>query len=145
MLTLALVILQSLFTNGNESLNNLLKRKVNFKYCEWPFNEILLAFVSDQQAEFEKSIFGQGVVDEFKHLEVAHCGWIHMNAEQWKKKIEKACSVKLNFSALPSPTPEGIGTGSKKCLSVPFYNAKVDHVSLERLKTMWEKVRNYLA
>lgn len=37
-------------TNSNESLNNLLKRKVNFKHSEWAhFNELLLAFVNDQQ------------------------------------------------------------------------------------------------
>ena len=141
-------------TNSNESLNNLLKRRVNFKRSEWPkFNEILLAFVSDQQGEFEKSIFGQGeyeLVDAFKHLEVAHCNWIQMNAEQRKKKIEKACSVKLNFNASLSAALKDTrsntsfsagleGTGSKKGLSVPFFNAKVDHVSLERVKTMWEK------
>ena len=139
---------KSFTTNSNESLNNLLKRKVNFKRSEWPkFNEILLGFVNDQQAEFEKSIFGQGeyeLVDEFKHLEVTHCDWIRMSAEQRKKKIEKACSVKLNFSALLSSMPEGIGTESKKCLSVSFHKAKVDHVSLERLKTMWEKAEELL-
>ena len=43
-------------TNGNESLNNLLKRKVNFKRHEWPrFNEILFSAVKEQQAEFIKA------------------------------------------------------------------------------------------
>lgn len=48
-------------TNSNESLNNLLKTKVDFKQSEWPkFNEILFAAVSEQQEGFAKAVFSQG-------------------------------------------------------------------------------------
>lgn len=63
-----------------------------------------------------------------------------------KKKIEKACSAKLICNVdthLPSPTPAV--QASKKCLSKQFCNAKVDHVSLERVKTMWERAEQLLS
>jgi len=86
-------------TNGIESLNNLLKRKVNFKRHKWPrFNEILHDAVKEQQAEFEKAIFCQGeyeVLHKYKHLQVSHLDWIQMSSEQRKVKIEKAQKVKL--------------------------------------------------
>ena len=76
-------------TNSNESLNNLLKRKVDFKCSEWPqFNRILQGAVKEQQDEFEQAIFGMGeyeLVDKFKYLEVPHDKWIQMNVT---KKIE---------------------------------------------------------
>ena len=135
-------------TNSNESLNNLLKRKVNFKRSEWPhFNKLLLAFVNDQQAEFEKAVFGQGeyeLTDEFKYLEVAHCSWIQMSGEQRKKKIERACSAKSICHVDSLSTTPGV-QASKKCLSIQFSSAKVDHVSLERVKTMWEKAEQLLS
>ena len=135
-------------TNSSASLNNLLKRKVNFKHCKWPhFNKLLLAFVNDQQVEFEKAVFGQGeyeLTDEFKYLEVAHCSWIQMNGEQRKMKIERTCNAKsICHVDLLSTTP-GI-QASKECLSIQFSNAKVDYVNLERVKTMWEKAEQLLS
>lgn len=80
-------------TNSNESLNNLLKTKVDFKRSEWPkFNEILFAAVSEQQEEFAKAVFSQGEYEfrnEYKHLQVTHLDWIQMSREQRESKIEK--------------------------------------------------------
>ena len=57
-------------TNGNESLNNLLKRKANFKHHEWPrFHEILYSAIKEQETEFVKAIFSQGeyeIITEYK-------------------------------------------------------------------------------
>ena len=62
--------------NSNESLNNLLKRKVDFQHSEWPqFNKTLQVVVKEQQDKIEKTILGLGeyeLVDEFKYLEVPH-------------------------------------------------------------------------
>ena len=87
-------------TNSNESLDNLLKTKVDFKRCEWPkFNEILVAVVSEQQEEFPKAVFSQGEYEfrnEYKHLQVTHLDWIQMSREQRESKIEKALKAKLD-------------------------------------------------
>ena len=94
-------------TNGNESLNNLLKRKVNFKRHEWPrFNDILFSAVKEQQAEFVKAVFSQGeyeILKEYRHLQVTHLNWIQMSSEQRQARIEKAQRAKLQdeFKDLP--------------------------------------------
>jgi len=132
---------KSFTTNSNESLNNLLKRKVDFKKSEWPqFNKTLRSAVQEQQAEFEKALFGQGeyeLVADFKHLEVPHSRWLQMNAQQRKEKVQKACVAKLPVSTSTKALPDALG--SHKSLSVKFSDAKIDHVSQERAKSMWEK------
>lgn len=138
-------------TNSNESLNNLLKRKVDFKRSEWPqFNRILQGAVKEQQDEFEKAIFGMGeyeLVDEFKYLEVPHDKWIQMNVEQRKQKIQKACSAKVQDSTgvlLALSSTENAESSSHKCLSVSIDDAKIGHVSQERIKGMWDKAEQLL-
>ena len=52
-------VLKQFKANSSESLNNLLKRRVDFKRREWPqFNKVLKALSEEQQAEFEKAAFG---------------------------------------------------------------------------------------
>ena len=88
-------------TNSNESLNKLLKSKVDFKRIEWPkFNETLFGAVSELQKEFAKAVFCQGEYEfqnEFKHLQVSHLDWIQMSREQ---RIEMAQKAKLTAVAL---------------------------------------------
>jgi hypothetical protein len=61
-------------TNANESLNNVLKRKVNFKRSDWPLlHKVMKDLVEKQQLELEKAVFGKGEYElftHFKHLEV---------------------------------------------------------------------------
>ena len=67
-------------TNSSESVNNLLKRKVDFKRSEWPhFNKVLRTLVDEQNAEFQKAIFGESEYEfaaEFKHLQVPNLDWM---------------------------------------------------------------------
>lgn len=139
-------------TNSNESLNNLLKRKVDLKCSEWPqFNRILQGAVKEQQYEFEKALFGMGeyeLVDEFKYLEVPHDKWIQMNVEQRKQKIQKAYTAKVQDSTgvlLALPSTENAESSSHKCLSVSIDDAKIGHVSQERIKGMWDKAEQLLS
>ena len=81
------------FTTNNESLNHLLKQKVDYKRNEWPaFNKLLRELCEQQQRECEKAVFGGGeyeLVEEFKNQEVPHSMWIRMSPEQRQKQIEK--------------------------------------------------------
>ena len=139
-------------TNSNESLNNLLKRKVDFRRSEWPqFNKTLQAVVKEQQDEFQKAIFGMGeyeLLDEFKYLEVPHHKWVQLNAEQRKQKIQKACSAKISGSAdvlVPLPPIEHVESSSSiRHLSVNATDAKIEHVSQERAASMWDKAEQLL-
>ena len=90
-------------TNSNESLNNLLKTKVDLKRRNWPkFNELLFAAVSEQQEEFAKAHFSQSEYEfrnEYKHLQVTHLDWIQMSREQRESEIGKARKAKLGWCA----------------------------------------------
>ena len=134
-------------TNNNESLNNLIKRRVNFKRSEWPqFNKILRSITEEQQAEFEKSIFGEGeyeLVDEFKYLEVPHLRWIQMNPDQRKAKIKQAYNAKI--VSLDRRSNEYQPAPKKQVMDVNITDARIGHVSRERLQDMWEKAEELLS
>jgi len=102
-------------TNCNESLNDFLKRKVDFKHSEWPkFHEVLFAAVREQQEEFAKAVFSQGeyeLCDEYDHLQVTHLDWIQMKKEQRVQNQESSesktrlCKTKCN-SIIINPNPQ---------------------------------------
>jgi len=147
--TAGLGYLPKVFTNSNESLNNLLKQKVDFKCSEWPrFHKTLRVITEEQHTEFEKAIFGQGeyeLVDEFEYLKVPHSQWIQMSPDQRKIRIQKAYTATIsgdNNSYLPSV--KEIPSSSSKHLSINAYDAKVDHVSLDRAISMWEKAEELI-
>ena len=51
---------KSFTTNNNESLNNVLKQKVDYKRNEWTSFNKLLRSLCEQQRECAKSVFGEG-------------------------------------------------------------------------------------
>lgn len=136
-------------TNANESLNHLLKRKVDFKRSEWPqFNEILFTAVKEQQEEFAKAVFSQGqyeIRSEYKHLQVSHLKWIQMNSDQRQSKIEKAQRVKLR-SEMQSMCDSGPSSSFQisRHMSIDVENAQISHVSREKVQSMWEKAEELL-
>ena len=130
-------------TNNNESLNNVLKRKVDFKKTEWPrFNKILRSFTEEQQTEFEKSIFGEGeyeLVDEFKCLEVPHLRLIQMNRDQRKAKIKQAYNAKI--STVDQPLQSQLAP-TKKFLISKSRMPRLDMLVESVFKTCGRKRKN---
>ena len=131
-------------TNASESLNNVLKRKVNFKRSEWPqFNNVLFDLIREQQEEFVKAVFSQGeykMIDECQDLQVTHLNWIQMNSAQRKSKIEKAQKAKLHKDSHVFVEPEQSSSMHiSKHLSIKLEDARISHVSRDKLKRMWEK------
>lgn len=135
-------------TNSNESLNNLLKSKVDFKRSEWPkFNEILFAAVSEQQEEFAKAVFSQGEYEfrnEYKYLQVTHLDWIQMSREQRESKIEKARKAKLSCAQSESTPTISPLIQTNRHLSVNVEDARISHVSRQKVHSMWEKAEQLL-
>ena len=80
-------------TNASESLNAVLKRKVNYKKNELPeFVMHLKELIDEQQWELEHAIIGQGKYvfkDEYKHLET------QVTKQQREKHIQKIANAKL--------------------------------------------------
>ena len=146
---------KSFTTNGNESLNSILKRRANLKQSEWPQfnnNKVMKAsVVEEQQLEFEKAVFGKGEYElsaEFKHLEISHLSWIQMTPDQCKTRIDKACKARLYFPAESlSSNAESLekSRGPDMHIGVKFDDAKVEHVSIERLSDMRQKAEELLS
>ena len=137
-------------TNGNESLNNLLKRKANFKRHEWPqFHEILYSVIKEQETEFVKAIFSQGeyeMIMEYKHLQVTHLNWIQMNSGQRQARIERAQRAKLHDELRDLSASEASSSVQiSKQLSIDVEDARISHVSQERVENMWKKAEELLS
>ena len=70
-----------------------------------------------------------------------------MNVEQRKQKIQKACTAKIPVDTgvlLVLPSMEDAESSSFRSLSVNFDNAKIEHVSQKRAKSMWSKAEQLL-
>ena len=131
-------------TNASESLNNLLKRKVDFKRSEWPqFNKTLKELSEAQQGDVEKAVFGGGeyeFISEFKHLEVPHSGWTQMTADQRKLRVKRTQSATLDcLSVSMATTSASEEANHSRLLSIDVSQAKVEHVTRDRMVDMWDK------
>ena len=73
-------------TNASEYLNDILKRKVNFKKNELPtFVNLLRELVNEQDREVEHAIIGRRKYQfrkEFQYLKIAEADWFLMTREQ---------------------------------------------------------------
>ena len=77
------------------------------------------------------------MLSKYKRIQVSHLDWVHMSSEQRKAKIKKAQKVKLHdeWQSLPSASSVPV----KKSLGVGIDDARISHVSIEKLQNMWDK------
>lgn len=145
---------QAYTTNNNESINSLLKHKIQYKKQEWPqFNSKMYDLVMEQQEEFKKAICGSGeyeLCDEYKDFEVPHSQWLKMTPEQREVKIDRVMKVrKLTnasgdcSSSSTSFSVEEEGKALKK-LSVDWNCAHITHIQPDRVAKIWEKAEEIL-
>ena len=53
--------MDALYTNDVESVNHIVKRKTNYRVCEWPeFCSLAKELVEEQDNEIEKAVFAVG-------------------------------------------------------------------------------------
>ena len=97
-------------TNGSESINALLKRKVSFTETEWPkFNQELKQIVNEMHEESIRSLSGRGqykLCKAYQHLQVDPSKWVKMTTEQRKehvKRFESAAVRHRSLAKLSSP------------------------------------------
>ena len=101
-------------TNASESINALMKRKVNYKESEWPqFNAQMKEVVKQQHEEVVRALSGRGqfkLLPEYSHYSVSATKWAKMKPEQRREVVAKfsKASVKntgslSSQSALVSP------------------------------------------
>jgi hypothetical protein len=86
-------------TNASESINAMLKRKLNYKQSELPaFIDKVKELVNEQQKELERAVIGRGkyqLKQQYQYLQVAESKWFLMTPEQRKNHLSKLHSVAL--------------------------------------------------
>ena len=84
-------------TNPSESINALLKHKMNYKKSELPtFIEKVKELSREQVKEVERAIINRGkyqLKDEYKFLEIPESKWFNMNLTQRKNHLAKVHSL----------------------------------------------------
>ena len=87
------------YTNEIESINRVLKRKVDCKASEWPaFCVSAKELIEEQEHEIEKAIIGVGEYqfrEEFKHLQIPIGRWSSMNTNQRENYLAKISKLSL--------------------------------------------------
>ena len=77
------------YMNASETINAIIKAKVQYKCNELPqFISKLHELASEQQQEVEKAMIGQGkykLREEYKHLKVSETKWFAMSQAQRSK------------------------------------------------------------
>ena len=80
-------------TNSSESINAMLKSKVNYKQHEWPqFNEQLKQLVEGQRDEVIRSLSGRGqyrLCAQFNYFSTSILEWSKMRPDQRKRIISQ--------------------------------------------------------
>ena len=96
----------SFTTNTCESINAVLKRKVDFKKNELPtFVTHLKQLAEEQEREVERAVIGRGkyqFVEQYRFLEVKEVDWFRMTQEQRKRHMHKVATVQLKSAEIPS-------------------------------------------
>lgn len=151
-------------TNSSESLNAVIKKRLNYKESEWPeFNEAMKQLVLAQRDEVIRALSGRGQYQldrEYAHLIVSPQQWIRMKPEQRKELIKQFDSMKIKChsgvitppvtvqpqmpqTSLPRlPSEEGIQLINH--MSISAANSNILTLPKVTLEAMWDKANEYL-
>ena len=148
-------------TNASESVNAILKHKVDYKKNELPvFIDKVKELVKEQQREVERAVIGRGKYqfrEEYRYLEVPESKWFTMNTEQRRNHLSKVQATQvseasencLQVDALKSSnlaTSELGHTGQTTSLSVDLESAAQQvRIPLKCLEGIWAKASHLLS
>lgn len=143
-------------TNPSESVNAVIKKKVDYKQHQWPkFNEQLKQLVEGQRDEIIRSLSGRGqyrLSAEFRYLLTTILEWIKMRPDQRKKIIADfdSASLKTDFRDRGAVTPK---CGMRNCpmemactsMSISAEDSGIQTLPLVTLHGMWDKASKLLS
>ena len=147
-------------TNASESINAVLKNKLDYQRSELPnFVEKIREVVNEQQKELERAVIGRGkyqLQQQYKFLEVPENKWFRMSLQQRKDHLSKLQSVTIidinGMGELESATSAATPyeTIPSKCsmsdLSVDVENAAAQvNIPSPILQGIWAKARTLLS
>ena len=144
------------YTDTNESANNAIKVKVNFKKSEWPmFNQKMKDFAVGQSIEVERAVVGLGeyrIPAEYQRFQISIDKWRRMSPEKRKQLLKRFHSAEVHTtmssksgqqesgvaaSLRVQSEPENMGSG---LLSVSLHKASgMVAIPAPSLEGMWDK------
>lgn len=138
-------------TNASESMNAILKRKVNYKKNELHvFMNHLKQLVDEQEKEIKRAVIGRGKYrfhEEYCHLEVKESEWFKMNRDQRERHMKKVASTHLSTrsdKSLHVGAPEPlVGSASQLSVSAEHFHSGLK-VPLEAVQGIWNKAEELL-
>ena len=131
-------------TNASESINALMKRKVDYKESEWPhFNTQVREVVKQQQEEIVRALSGRGqfrLLPQFSHFSVSATSWTKMKPEQRREVISKfnKATLKSKISTIVITNSGGMSS-SRKRIAVSPESSGITKLTITTLQCMWEK------
>ena len=134
-------------TNACESINAVVKSKVEYKKSDLPhFLMQMKELIDEQEKEVERAVFKRGKYefeDDYRHLEVPEAKWFRMTPQQRKKHLQKVATTlpkELSWSETTSVT--AVQTVADSCmLSVKLDNVttQVKKILAAALEGKWKK------
>lgn len=149
----------SFTTNGCESLNAVIKRKVNYKATEWPeFNNQLKEIVDGQRDEAIRSLSGRGqfrLCEQYRHLQIHPQEWVKMTSDQRRTVVKKFDDSPLRKSKVTGQAifqttvsidsnPESGGVSTKSCISITSEDCGITTLPQPTLDSIWTKALEYV-
>ena len=137
-------------TNPSESVNALLKHKVDYNKSELPiFIQKLKEMVAEQNREVERAVIRRGKYrfrTSYKFLEIEESKWFKMTAQQRTKHLSKVHSLSVTDEEvstqelapmMPSVNPSSLSIDAQAAL-------KNVNVPLTSLEAIWKKAEELL-
>jgi hypothetical protein len=140
-------------TNSSESINAVVKRKVNFKETEWPqFNQELKELVNEMHEESIRALSGRGqykLCKAYQHLLVHPSRWVKMTPEQRLEQVKRFQSAAVRplpsaYQLQPSGSSSCASAKAKCVISVPAEESGIQSLAFETIHSIWVKVESYL-
>ena len=145
-------------TNASESINAMMKRKVNYKESEWPqFNEEVKQLVKQQREEIIRALSGRGqyrLIQQFSYYSVLPSKWAKMRPEQRREVIAQFDKALMKSKrSYPGSTSTSVSTStpstlaeepSEKQLCVSAEESGITKLTLTTLQHMWQKAEELM-
>lgn len=141
-------------TNASESINAVLKRKVNYKESEWPqFCQYMKELANEQREEVIRALSGRGqyrLVSEFAHYSVSATVWSKMRPAQRHEVVAKFDKASLRQQPAvvnrqaSSSTALDEGPSTSKIMPCSAEESGITKITLSTLQQMWDKAEDLL-
>ena len=139
-------------TNACESMNAVIKRKVDYKATEWPqFNESLKEIVEGQRDDAIRALSGRGryrLCQDYQYLKIGPQEWAVMTPQQRQKVVNQfdSASLQSSRSAVQAARGSSVSTseGSIKELCITPESTGIVSIPLATLRMIWAKATEYL-